>query len=98
MRATKFSLLPAQQNDVLANTPNRPGWRKISGGIFRLIGRWREHERLRRDLSSMRAGDFGDLSVPPGLIAEEVRKWAWQKDNPLWGEIRSTTGKVFDAQ
>jgi len=46
--------------------------------VFRHFARWRERERLRRELAGMCSRDFGDLAVPPGLIADEKRRWPWQ--------------------
>ena len=36
--------------------------------LLRLLARWRERERHRRELATMAARDFGDTAVPPGLI------------------------------
>jgi hypothetical protein len=55
--------------------------------IYRVLhGSW-EPERQRRELSMMRARDFGDLAVPPSLVTEELRRWPWQKPNSQWGEV-----------
>jgi uncharacterized protein YjiS (DUF1127 family) len=74
--------------EVSANAATPPVGRGILRGVFRLIASWRERERLRRDLSVMRPGDFGDLAVPPSLVVDEIRKWPWQKVSPQWGENR----------
>ena len=55
--------------------------------IYRVLHRWWERERQRRELSMMRARDFGDLAVPPSLVVEELRRWPWQKPNSQWGEV-----------
>jgi uncharacterized protein YjiS (DUF1127 family) len=57
--------------------PGRPGW----------LVRWRERERHRRELATMRACDFGDLAVPPGLIEDEKRRWPWQAWSAAWSGI-----------
>jgi len=76
-------------------------WRRPLGQAIRPIGRamrwvratyrvlsgWWERERQRRELSMMRARDFGDLAVPPSLVIEELRRWPWQKPNSQWGEV-----------
>ena len=41
--------------------------------LLRLLVRWRERERHRRELTTMSVRDFGDIAVPPGLIREEQR-------------------------
>jgi len=41
--------------------------------LLRLLVRWRERERHRRELTTMSVHDFGDIAVPPGLIREEQR-------------------------
>jgi uncharacterized protein YjiS (DUF1127 family) len=76
-------------------------WQRPLGQVTRPIGRamrwarttyrvlhgWWERERQRRELSMMRARDFGDLAVPPSLVIEELRRWPWQKPNSQWGEV-----------
>jgi uncharacterized protein YjiS (DUF1127 family) len=54
---------------------------------YRVLHGWWERERQRRELSTMRARDFGDLTVPPSLVIEELRRWPWQKQNSQWGEV-----------
>ena len=54
---------------------------------YRVLHGWWERERQRRELSMMRARDFGDLAVPPSLVIEELRRWPWQKPNSQWGEV-----------
>jgi hypothetical protein len=80
----------AGKNGAWAEQPVERG---ILRDILRLVGRWRERERLRLDLSLMRPGDFGDLAVPPSLVVDEIRKWPWQKWSPNWDEIRSAVSR-----
>jgi uncharacterized protein YjiS (DUF1127 family) len=54
---------------------------------LRLLARWRERERCRRELAAMTALDFGDIAVPPGLIREEQARWPWQAMSPGWAAI-----------
>lgn len=49
--------------------------------VFRLLARWRERERHRRELARMSVRDFGDIAVPPSLIREEQARWPWQAVN-----------------
>ena len=46
---------------------------------------WRKRERLRRELSQMSPRDFGDLTMPPSLVRDEVRRWPWQPQSQQWG-------------
>ena len=72
-----------------------PGNRSVSASVTRamlslarLPRTWRERNRLRRELSTMSPGDFGDLQIPPGMIFEECRRWPWQNVSPQWRTIR----------
>ena len=69
----------------------------ISGvwtAFVRLLRTWRERQRERRELSLMLPRDFGDLPVPPGLIADEIRRWPWQKASQEWSEVaRDRSGR-----
>ena len=65
------------------DTPDRPAMRWVRA-TYRVLHGWWERERLRRELSTMRAPDFGDLTVPPSLVIEELRRWPWQKQNSQW--------------
>jgi hypothetical protein len=47
---------------------------------------WRQ-ERQRRELAAMRGRDFGDLTVPPSLVTDELRRWPWQVSSPQWGAV-----------
>jgi uncharacterized protein YjiS (DUF1127 family) len=47
--------------------------------IYRVLHGWWEPERQRRELSMMRARDFGDLAVPPSLVTDELRRWPWHR-------------------
>ena len=38
----------------------------------------------------MRSGDFGDLTVPPGLIEDEKRRWPWQDLSAAWGTVAAS--------
>lgn len=53
----------------------------------RLLTRWRERERHRRELATMAARDFGDIAVPTGLIREELARWPWQTMSPGWAAL-----------
>jgi uncharacterized protein YjiS (DUF1127 family) len=55
--------------------------------LLRLLGRWRERERHRRELATMAARDFGDIAAPPGLIREEQARWPWQAMSPGWAAL-----------
>lgn len=48
---------------------------------------WRERARQRRALAVLRTRDFGDLSVPGSLLADELRRCPWQRFSAQWGEI-----------
>jgi len=54
---------------------------------LRLLARWRERERHRRELATMSVRDFGDIAVPPGLIREEQARWPWQAMNQGWAAL-----------
>jgi uncharacterized protein YjiS (DUF1127 family) len=56
------------------------------------LRRWREHARLRRELSQMSARDFGDLAVPPSLLADERRRGPWQRPSPQWRTVAERSG------
>jgi uncharacterized protein YjiS (DUF1127 family) len=55
--------------------------------LLRLLARWRERERHRRELATMSAIDFGDIPVPPGLIREEQGRWPWQPMSRGWAAL-----------
>jgi uncharacterized protein YjiS (DUF1127 family) len=55
--------------------------------FLRLLARWRERERHRRELATMSVRDFGDIAVPPGLIREEQARWPWQAINQGWAAL-----------
>jgi uncharacterized protein YjiS (DUF1127 family) len=55
--------------------------------LLRLLARWRDRERQRRELATISARDFGDIAVPPGLIREEQARWPWQPMNPGWAAL-----------
>lgn len=42
----------------------------------------------------MSARDFRDLKVPPGLVAEELRRWPWQGPSPQWRAVGSKWSAV----
>ncbi len=46
-----------------------------------------QRERERRELAALGSRDFGDLVVPPSLVADELRRWPVQEASPQWGEI-----------
>lgn len=50
-------------------------------GLFRC---WRERERERQELASMSPLNFGDVTVSPGLVREELRRWPWQGWSSEW--------------
>lgn len=52
--------------------------------LLRLLVRWRERERHRRELTTMSVRDFGDIAVPPGLMREEQARWPWQAMSSGW--------------
>jgi uncharacterized protein YjiS (DUF1127 family) len=66
----------------------RPG-RGLIDAVLRVLRRWRERERLRRELAGMRDRDFGDLVIPPGLIEDERRRSPWQEWSSEWSTIAS---------
>jgi len=47
--------------------------------IVEAVRDWRERERQRREMSQMSQRDFGDIAVPPAAIADEIRRWPWQR-------------------
>lgn len=49
-----------------------------------LVRRWRERERMRQELASMSPRDFGDITVSPGLVREELRRRIWQGWSREW--------------
>jgi uncharacterized protein YjiS (DUF1127 family) len=55
--------------------------------VLRWPARWRDRERLRRELAGMRSRDFGDLAVSPGLIEDEKRRWPWQEWSSQWSAV-----------
>ena len=55
---------------------------------------WRERERQRRELSMLSDRDFAGLRVPRMLVAQEVRKWPWQKWHPQWEELEAQRREV----
>jgi uncharacterized protein YjiS (DUF1127 family) len=57
--------------------------------VARVFRGWRERERQRRELAQMSALDFGDITVPPCLQRDEVRRWPWQRPSAQWEELRS---------
>jgi uncharacterized protein YjiS (DUF1127 family) len=57
--------------------------------VLRWPARWRDRERLRRELAGMRHRDFGDLAVSPGLIEDEKRRWPWQELSSEWSTVTS---------
>src|SRR3984893_880857 len=50
-------------------------------GIWRA---WAERDRHRRELITMHASSLGDLALPQSLVADEVRRWPWEKDSAQW--------------
>jgi len=56
--------------------------------LRRLLRGWRDRTRQRRELARLHSRDFGALPVPDNLLAEESRKWPWQRFSPQWAEIR----------
>jgi hypothetical protein len=61
--------------------------RGLFDAVLRQLARWRERERLRRELAGMRGRDFGDLAIPTGLIEDERRRWPWQEWSSEWSVI-----------
>ena len=55
--------------------------------LLRLLVRWRERERHRRELTTMSVRDFGDIAGPPGLIREEQARWPWQAMSSGWAAL-----------
>ena len=71
--------------------------------LLHLLSRWRERERLRRELATMAARDFGDVAVPTGLIREELARWPWQTMSPRWAALSGNkcvlrNGDVYSDQ
>jgi hypothetical protein len=62
-----------------------------------LVQNWREREALRRELSSMSGGDFGDLKIASSLMRDEARRWPWQQASPQWREAGSARRRDFPA-
>jgi uncharacterized protein YjiS (DUF1127 family) len=77
-------------SDTLASTQPVATLRRMVARAMTLFRCWREREQMRREVASMSGRDFGDLPVPPGLIADECRRWPWRRSISQWGEIRST--------
>jgi uncharacterized protein YjiS (DUF1127 family) len=71
--------------------------RSLFDAVLRRLARWRERERLRRELAGMRSRDFGDLAVPRGLIEDEKRRWPWHGWSPEWSSI-ALSPKVGDGE
>lgn len=55
----------------------------------RCLRDWGQRERRRREFSMLSDRDFAELRVPKMLMAEEVRKWPWQKWHPRWEELEA---------
>ncbi|HXO01628.1 MAG TPA: hypothetical protein VN900_06190 [Stellaceae bacterium] len=75
--------------------------RPNKGQLARLVGMlraWRRRERERRELAAMGRRDFGDLTVPPSLVADEVRRWPWQKPSLQWGQIETRSRRGDEGQ
>lgn len=66
----------------------------ITAALGRLRS-WREREGFRRQLASMSARDFRDLKVPPSLVADELRRWPWQKPTPQWRTVGSKWSATY---
>jgi len=74
-----------------------PPRRGLFDAVLRRLARWRERERLRRELAGMRGRDFGDLAIPTGLIEDETRRWPWQEWSSEWSVI-ALPRKALDDQ
>jgi uncharacterized protein YjiS (DUF1127 family) len=60
------------------------------------LRQWRQRSRERRELSQLTPRDFGDLALPPSLLANELGRWPWQRWNAQWGAVcerRSARGE-----
>jgi uncharacterized protein YjiS (DUF1127 family) len=73
---SSIDLAPKRQS---LTKPVTAKWREPLNLLRRIFRAWREHERQRSELSKMCPRDFGDLSVPPGLVRDELRRWPWQE-------------------
>jgi uncharacterized protein YjiS (DUF1127 family) len=88
-----LKLVPMVETSTDWRRPLEPATRPIGRvmrsvrATYRVLHGWWEREGQRRELSAMRARDFGDLAVPPSLVIEELRRWPWQKPNSQWGEV-----------
>ena len=65
--------------------PNRGLAQTIIGAVRAL---W-EREPEQRELTAMRAGDLHGPNAPSGPVAEELRRWPWQRQNPLSASLGS---------
>ena len=52
-----------------------------------LLRRWRKRQQQRRELSMLKSRDFGDLAVPPALLANELGCWPSQPPSPQWRTV-----------
>jgi uncharacterized protein YjiS (DUF1127 family) len=70
-----------------AAAPARARTLPLFAAILDTLRQWRERSRERRELSQLTARDFGDLAVPPSLLANETGRWPWQKPSLGWGAV-----------
>jgi uncharacterized protein YjiS (DUF1127 family) len=79
----------APRHDRRARSHPSSRRRSIAVAALDRMRRWRARERFRGELSSLSSRDFGDLAVPPSLIADELRRWPWQEPSAQWGTAAS---------
>ena len=72
--------------------------KSLFGGLTTMLGAWWRRERERRELAAMNPRDFGDLTVPPSLVSDELRRWPWQRPSPQWGQIDDRATRARDRR
>jgi uncharacterized protein YjiS (DUF1127 family) len=85
MRSSR-SAMPADAGSPAPNGLAVPRNRIAVVGRLRA---WRKRGEFRRELSAMSARDFHNLKVPPGLVADELRRWRWQEPSRQWRVVGS---------
>jgi uncharacterized protein YjiS (DUF1127 family) len=76
---------------------NPEGGAGLGAALIGWLRAWWRRERERRELAAMGVRDFGDLTVPPGLVREEARLWPWQKSSPQWAEVAADRQEPDEA-
>jgi uncharacterized protein YjiS (DUF1127 family) len=74
--------------------------RRESGFATTIIGAARalwKRARERRELVAMRDSDLRDLSIPQSLVADEARRWPWQRQSPRWANLRADEQSGFQV-